>query len=306
MYSKSENPLEEIMKGENMVNKVIVGAAQMGPSSYKQGEVDKRTNVQRILALMEKAIKEKVKIVCFVECCLTDFFAMRNNRDYDYCFDQIPNELTEDVFTLTKEHPISVILPYGEFDGVTYYNTAAFIARGELLGKYRKIHIPGAWVPEAGVVIFEKQYFTPGNLGYPVYDFDGVKVGVQICYDRFFPEGYRALALKGAQIVFNPTALAYRGVEMRVLTWEPLLRIRSVENNVFVVAVNRGGLENDVDFAGESSIINPIAGEVIVKTKTKGDELITAEIDLDDILEAKKNAPVFRDRRPSEYKALVE
>jgi len=133
-----------------------------------------------------------------------------------------------------------------------------------------------------------------------------VKVGVQICYDRFFPEGYRALALKGSQIVFNPTALAYRGVEMRVLTWEPLLRIRSVENNVFVVAVNRGGLENDVDFAGESSIINPIAGEVMVKTKTKGDELITAEIDLDDILEAKKNAPVFRDRRPSEYMALVE
>lgn len=93
------------MKGGNMVNKVIIGAAQMGPSSYKQGKVDKHANVQRILALMEKAIKEKVKIVCFVECCLTDFFAMRNNRDYDYCFDQIPNELTEDVFTLTKSIP---------------------------------------------------------------------------------------------------------------------------------------------------------------------------------------------------------
>jgi len=289
-----------------MANKVIVAAAQMGPSSYKQGAVDKHANVQRILALMEEAIKEKVKIIGFVELCLTDFFPVRNNRNYDRSYDQLPNGLTKDIFTLTKEHPISVILPYGEFDGVTYYNTAAFIAQGELLGKYRKTHISGAWMPGKGVGVFEKQYFAPGNLGYPVYDLDGVKVGVQICYDRYFPEGYRTLALRGAQIVFNPTGLGYKGVKMRVLTWEPLVRIRSVENNVFVVAVNKAGLENDVDYAGESSIINPIAGEVMVKTKTKGDELITAELDLDDILEAKKNVPVFRDRRPSEYKALVE
>ena len=93
---------------------------------------------------------------------------------------------------------------------------------------------------------------------------------------------------------------------MRVLTFETLLRIRSVENNVFVIGPNRGGVENGVEFAGESSIISPIAGELIAKSNTKDDELVTAEIDLDDILEAKKNLPIFRDRRPSEYKALIE
>lgn len=288
-----------------MNSKIIIGAAQMGPSSYKQGKIDKKANVQRVLALLEKAVKENVKITCIVELCLTDFFPVLNNRNYDCYYDQIPNELTKDIFAFTKEHQISVIFPYAEFDGVTYYNTAAFISRGRLVGKYRKVHIPGAWVPEGGVVLFEKQYFTPGNLGYPVYELEGVRVGVQICYDRMFPEGYRILALKGAQLVFQPTSLAYRGLNMRLLTWTPLLRIRSVENNLFVVGVNRAGLENNVELAGESSIINPIAGDIMAESKTKGDELVIAEINLDDILEAKKNAPFFRDRRPSEYEKLT-
>jgi len=134
----------------------------------------------------------------------------------------------------------------------------------------------------------------------------GVKLGVQICYDRHFPEGHRALALNGAQLVFNPTGLPYRGLEWRKTTWETFLRVRAFENQVFVVGVNKGGEENGLDFAGDSMVINPIGGVVIAKSQTKGDELVTVEINLYDIIEAKKILPIFRDRRPSEYRVLIE
>lgn len=290
-----------------MPNKVVISAAQMGPSSFINGEVDKKGNVHRILALLEKAVKEKVKIVCYPELSLTHYFAVRLDRNFERYFDQIPNDLTKDIFALTREYPIAVILPYAEYDGIAYYNTAGIIQQGQLIGKYRKTHIPSAFVAaEVGLGNFEKQYFAPGNLGYPVFNLQGMKVGVQICYDRHFPEGYRALALKGAQLVFNPTALPYRGLEWRKTTWETFLRVRSFENNLFVAGVNKGGMENGLDFAGDTLVINPIGGVVMAKSQTKGDELVTVEIDLEDIIEAKKILPVFRDRRPAEYRPLVE
>ena len=288
-----------------MSKKVIIGAGQMGPSDLSNGKVDKKGNVLRVLALLEKAIKEKVKIICFPELCLTSYFAVRTEWDYEHYFDQIPNDLTKDIFTITREHPISVLLPYGEFDGTTYYNTVGFIQQGELIEKYRKIHIPGAFANREraaqGVSNFEKQYFTPGNLGYRVFDVHGVKVGVQICYDRFFPEGYRSLALLGTHVVFTPTALPSLGIHWRKVSWEPLLRLRSFENNMFVVGINKGGVENGLDFDGDSMIIEPIGASVIARAQSKGDELITAEIDPDDTIEAKKSLPIFRDRRPLEY-----
>lgn len=233
-----------------MTQKIVISAAQMGPSSFINGKVDKKENVSRILALLEKGIIENVKIICFPELSLTDYFAIRTDRNFEGYFDQIPNELTKDFFILTQKYPISVILPYAEFDGVAYYNTAGVIHQGKLIGKYRKIHLPGAFAePEDKLGNFEKQYFTPGNLGYPVFDLQGVKVGVQICYDRNFPEGYRALALKGAQLIFNPTAFPYRGLEWRKVTWETFLRVRAFENQVFVAGVNKAGVENGLEFA---------------------------------------------------------
>lgn len=287
--------------------KVIIGAAQMGPSSFRNGEVDKKENVRHIVALIEKAVREKVKIICFPELSLTSYFPVYSDRNFERYFDQIPNELTKRIFSLSEKHDISVILPYAEYDGIAYYNTAGVIHQGELIGKYRKVHIPGAFVAE-GVPMgnFEKQYFTPGNLGYPVFNLHGVKVGVQMCYDRHFPEGYRALALKGAQLVFNPTGLPYRDLEWRKTTWETFLRVRSFENNIFIVGVNKGGVENGLDFAGDTMVISPIGGAVEAKSRTKTDELVTVEINLDDIIEAKKILPIFRDRRPSEYRILIE
>jgi beta-ureidopropionase len=300
-------------KGDDQMPKQIrIGAAQMGPSSLINDRADKKGNVRRILELLEKGIKEKVRIICFPELCLTDYFAARLDRDYEEYFDQIPNDLTRNIFELTKEHPISVILPYAEYDGVSYYNSAGIIDKGRLIGKYRKVHLPGcSWDPEKGEMInHEKTIFTPGNLGYPVFDLQGVKVGVQICYDRDFPEGYRALALKGAQIVFNPTALSYRAADhassWRMVTWEPFLKVRSIENNLFVVGLNKAGQEKERYFPGETIVLNPMGGVVMARTQTQGDELLVVEIDLDDVIKARKMLPIFRDLSPLDLRGKVE
>ena len=274
-----------------MPDTIVIGAAQLGPSSFMDDRVDKNKNVRRILALLEKALIEKVKIICFPELALTDYFAGRMEKSsFEYYFDQIPNDLTQEVFAFTKENPISVILPYAEFDGTSFYNTAGIIQNGQLIGKYRKLHLPGAFVdPERGLAInYEKQYFAIGDLGYPVFDLQGVKVGVQICYDRDFPEGFRSLALKGVQIVFVPSNVTFGGTKWRETTWETFLKVRAFENNVFVIGVNKGGIENGREYAGESLILSPIGGDVLAKSQTKGDELVVVDIDLNDIIKAKK------------------
>ena len=286
-----------------MSNMVRISAAQMGPSTFEASKPNKRENIQRILNLLEKAVREQVKIVCFPELALTDYFPAHMDAAYEYYFDQIPNESTKPIFTLTRENKISVILPYAEFDGVSFFNSAAVIHEGNIIGKYRKIHIPGAIVDQdVGLIVTsENQYFAPGNLGFPVFAIQGVRIGIQICYDRFFPEGYRALALKGAQVVFNPTNTGYRGLAWRKTSWETFLTVRSFENNLFLVGVNKAGDENGIEFAGDCMIFNPLGGTVMARSKTKEDELVIVDIDLDDILKAKKLLPAFRDLNFSSY-----
>jgi len=287
-----------------MVNKVILAAGQLATASTV-----KKENIQRILHLMNEAEKQGVDVVCFGELSLTPYFAIEPNRDHlDNCFDTLPNELTTDIFKFTRNHHLAVILPYAEYDGVHYYNTAAFISNGRLIGQYRKMHMPGAFLKPGERLIgnYEKLYFTPGNLGFPVYEMNGVKVGVQICYDRHFPEGYRCLTLQGAQVVFNPTALPDRGLSWRRDTWELFLRVRAFENGIFVVGINKAGVESGIEFMGQSLVISPGGGEVLARAKTSEDELVVCEVDLDSINEARKALPWMRDRRPEAYVGLCK
>ncbi len=270
---------------------------------------DKKENVLRILDLMKEAEKQGVDVVCFGELSLSPYFAIEPNREYlDIYFDNIPNDLTKEIFRFTEKNHLAIVLPYAETDGVHFFNTAAFIANGQIVGKYRKVHMPGAFLKPGEKLIgnYEKIYFATGNLGFPVYEMNGVKVGVQICYDRHFPEGYRCLTLKGAQVVFNPTALPDRGLAWRRVTWEPFLKVRAFENGIFVVGVNKAGIEGDIEFMGQSIVLSPIGGDVLAKAKTDQDELVTCEIDLDDINEARKILPWNRDRRPENYNLLIE
>lgn len=283
-----------------MANEIIICAAQMAPNSE-----EKKYNADRILKMIGDAAKENVKIISFPECCLTPFFTLKNTKHFDQYFDTLPNEITSDIMKSAKENNINVILPYAEKTPIRYYNSAVVInSNGDIVGKYRKMHIPGAFVKDE-VMNYEKIYFSPGDLGFPCFNLDGIKIGIQICYDRHFPEGFRSLSLSGAQIIFNVTGAGAYGKPWRSDTWELLLRARAFENGVYVVGVNKVGLEYGQDYFGRSLIASPISGDIAGKTQDHGDdELLIKRIDLDDITEARKRLPAFRDLRVDQYSEI--
>jgi beta-ureidopropionase len=180
------------------------------------------------------------------------------------------------------------------------YNTAAVVdADGTYLGKYRKTHIPqvrGFW---------EKFYFRPGNLGYPVFDTAVGPVGVYICYDRHFPEGWRALGLGGARIVFNPSATS-RGLSMYL--WNLEQPAAAVANEYFVGAINRVGVEDlgDNDFYGSSYFVDPRAQVVGEAASDGADELVVRDLDMGVLAETREQWQFYRDRRPSMYGSITE
>jgi len=200
-----------------------------------------------------------------------------------------------------KKYSMVLIVPiYEEEQPGVYYNSAAVIdADGSYLGKYRKHHIPhclpGFW---------EKFYFRPGNLGYPVFETAYAKVGVYICYDRHFPEGARALGLNGAQIVFNPSATV---AGLSEYLWKLEQPAHAAANGYFIGAINRVGTEapwNIGEFYGQSYFADP-RGQIVAEGSRDQDELITADLDLDQIREVRNVWQFYRDRRPDSYGDLV-
>ena len=202
---------------------------------------------------------------------------------------------------LAKELQIALIVPVYEVEqeGV-FYNTAAVIQKdGTYIGKYRKTHIPhvapGFW---------EKFYFRPGNLGYPVFDLGLAKIGVYICYDRHFPEGARCLGLNGAEIVFNPSATV---AGLSEYLWKLEQPAHAAANGYFIAAINRVGTEapwNIGEFYGSSYFANP-RGQIIAQASRDKDEVLAADLNLDEIAEVRRTWQFFRDRRPDMYGPLV-
>lgn len=285
-----------------MAKKVRIVAAQLGPSLPT-----KEKNVRRMIRLVEGAAAKGAKIVCFPELALTPYFPANNSRRFEHYFDVLPDPLTEPLFEVARAAGIAFILSYAERDGVCFYNSALIVdSDGRVAGKYRKVHLPGNFPGRrAGVSSFEKMYFTPGNLGFPVFSISGVRIGVQICYDRQYPEGFRCLALGGAEIVFVPTVLALQRDPSRAETWSLVLRTRAIENGMFIVGVGKAGCERGMDHVGRSVVISPVSGRILAKAKSDGDELIVADLDLNEVTEARRRLPFWRDRRPAEYALLV-
>jgi N-carbamoylputrescine amidase len=200
-----------------------------------------------------------------------------------------------------KKYNMVIIVPVYEYEqqGV-YYNTAAVIdADGTYLGKYRKNHIP-----QCNPGFYEKFYFRPGNLGYPVFETAYARVGVYICYDRHFPEGARALGLNGAEIVFNPSATV---AGLSEYLWKLEQPAHAVANGYFVGAINRVGTEgpwNIGEFYGQSYFCNP-RGQFLATGSRDKSELITADLDMAQIEEVRRVWQFYRDRRPDAYGDLV-
>ena len=266
-------------------------------------DVIREANVAKHVDLIERAGREGVQLLCMQEIFTGPYFCAEQSTRWYESTERIPDGPTTKLMQqLAKKHRMVIVVPlYEEETTGVYYNTAAVIdADGTYLGKYRKSHIPhtapGFW---------EKFYFRPGNLGYPVFKTKYADVGVYICYDRHFPEGARELGLNGAEIVFNPSATV---AGLSEYLWKLEQPAHAVANAFFVGAINRVGHEapwNIGEFYGQSYFCDP-RGQLVANASRDKTELITAELDLDKIREVRNTWQFFRDRRPETYGGLVK
>ena len=248
-----------------------------------------------------QAAAQGAKVMCFQELFYGPYFCQVQDAKYYEYAESIPGPTTERFQALAAELGMVLVLPmYEEEQPGVLYNTAAVVdADGTYLGKYRKHHIPqvkGFW---------EKFYFRPGNLGFPVFDTAVGKVGVYICYDRHFPEGWRALGLNGAQIVFNPSA-THRGLSAYL--WKLEQPASAVANEYFVGAINRVGIESEIgdnDFYGTSYFVDPEGKFVGEPADPYKPELVARDLDMDLLAEVRNRWAFYRDRRPDAYGDLT-
>jgi len=263
--------------------------------ALKQAMIDKH------LPFVEEAGKRGVQILCLQEIFHGPYFCPSQDAAWYDTAEPVPDGPTIRLMQdQAKKHRMAMVVPVYEMEmpGL-YYNTAAVIdADGTYLGKYRKTHLPqvaGFW---------EKFFFRPGNLGYPVFRTAFATIGVYICYDRHFPEGARALGLGGAEIVFNPSATV---AGLSEYLWKLEQPAHAVANGYFVGAINRVGHEAPWDigeFYGQSYFCDP-RGQFVAMGSRDRDELVVADLDLDLIKEVRDLWQFYRDRRPETYDTLV-
>ena len=262
---------------------------------------DKASMVEKNIGYAREAAAQGAQILCFQEIFNGPYFCTRQENEHFASAEPIPEGPTVSrMIELAEETGMVLIVPVFEAeDAGHYYNAAAVIDRdGTYLGKYRKTHIPqvtGFW---------EKFYFRPGNLGYPVFDTAAGRIGVYICYDRHFPEGWRALGLAGAKIVFNPSATS-RGLSMYL--WNLEQPASAVANEYFIGAINRVGKEpyGGNDFYGSSYFVNPRGQLVGDPASDSGEELVVRDLEMDMVDEVRKLWAFYRDRRPDAYDSLT-
>jgi N-carbamoylputrescine amidase len=248
-----------------------------------------------------EAAQQGAKVMGFQEVFNAPYFCQVQEEKHYQWAEPIPDgPTTRRMCALAKELGIVLVVPIYERESSGFlYNTAAVIdADGSYLGKYRKHHIPqlpGFW---------EKYYFRPGNLGWPVFDTAVGKVGVYICYDRHFPEGWRALGLAGAQIVYNPSATS-RGLSSYL--WKLEQPAAAVANQYYIAAINRVGVEEygDNDFYGTSYFVDPRGQFVGEPASGYDEELVVRDLNLDLVDEVRQQWAFYRDRRPDAYDTLT-
>jgi N-carbamoylputrescine amidase len=260
----------------------------------------KQAMFDKHVPLIEEAGKKGVQVLCLQEIFNGPYFCPGQDKRWYDAAESVPGPTTEAVAKLAAKHKMAVVVPVYEREmaGMLYNTAAVYDADGSYLGKYRKNHIPhtsGFW---------EKYYFKPGNLGYPVFQTRFAKVGVYICYDRHFPEGARLLGLNGAEIVFNPSATV---AGLSQYLWKLEQPAHAVANGYFMACSNRVGTEppwNLGKFYGSSYFVDPRGNFLAVGSEDK-DELVTAEMDLDVIEEVRRVWQFFRDRRPETYEPMA-
>ncbi|MBI5498060.1 MAG: acyltransferase [Deltaproteobacteria bacterium] len=285
-----------------MARIVKVGLIQAStPMTTGNMDAIKKAMIDKHIPLIEEAGKKGVQVLGLQEIFSTPYFCPAQTPEWYATAESVPGPSTELLSQYARKYNMAMVVPVYEREmaGV-YYNTAAVLdADGTYLGKYRKQHIPqtgGFW---------EKYYFKPGNLGYPVFKTRHANVGVYICYDRHFPEGARLLSLHGAEIVFNPSATV---AGLSQYLWKLEQPAHAVANGNFWACSNRVGTEapwNIGRFYGTSYVVDP-RGNFLAQASEDKDELVVADCDLDMIEEVRRTWQFFRDRRPETYDDMTK
>lgn len=287
--------MTRIVRG-GLIQATLCEPATSPVARIKQAMTDKH------VALIAQAAGQGAQIVCLQELFNGPYFCAEQDAKWYQLVERIPDGPTIKLMQeLARKHQIVLVVPiYEEEIAGLYYNSAAVIdADGSYLGKFRKIHIPqvqpGFW---------EKFYFRPGNLGYPVFNTRYAQVGVYICYDRHFPEGARCLGLAGAEIVFNPSATV---AGLSEYLWKLEQPAHAVANAYWVGAINRPGFEEPWrigEFYGQSYFCNP-RGQIVAEACRDKDAIVVADLDLDLIREVRNVWQFYRDRRPETYGSIT-
>jgi len=287
------------------MTKLRGGLIQMGlkASTDEDPETIRTAMLDAHLPLIDEAGEKGVQVLCFQEVFTQPYFCPSQDKKWYAAAESIPDGPTTALMQeYAAKHEMVIVVPIYEESEVAglYYNTAAVIdADGSYLGKYRKTHIPqvaGFW---------EKFFFTPGNSGWPVFKTRYCKLGVYICYDRHFPEGWRALALGGAEYIVNPSATV---AGLSEYLWKLEQPASAVANGCFIGAINRVGRESPWDigeFYGQSYFVTP-RGQIEAIASRDRDELLVHDMDMDQVREVRNLWQFFRDRRPSAYGILTE
>jgi len=285
---------------------MIVNVALIQMSCSK----DPGENLDKALVRIREAGAQGARVACLPELFKSHYFCQTEDHSHFALAEEVPGPTTETLGKLARQLEIVIIATLFERRAPgLYHNTAAIIdAEGSFLGKYRKMHIPD------DPLYYEKFYFVPGDLGYPVWDTRYGRIGILVCWDQWFPEAARLMALKGAQIIFYPTAIGWHPSEKQELgniqysAWETIQRSHAIANGIYVAAVNRTGHEGTflggIEFWGASFVCDP-GGTIIGRSSHDREEILLVPCDLDKVEATRTHWPFLRDRRLDSYEDLT-
>ncbi len=274
---------------------------------------NKKENIERAIEKIRHAADQGAQIISLHELFAGEYFCRSEDAKLFELAESIPGSTTESLAKIAKEKKVALVVSLFERRAAgVYHNSCAVIdADGSYLGKYRKMHIPD------DPLYYEKFYFTPGDLGFTNFDTKYARIGIQICWDQWYPEGSRITALQGAQVIFYPTSIGWHPHEKKEFgvaqldAWITVQRSHAIANGVYVAVANRVGFEGKpdqgdpgIEFWGNSFVADPF-GNVISKASNDKEETLVVECDPNKAEETRRNWPFFRDRRIDAYQPIL-
>src|SRR6202008_3631388 len=290
-----------------MADKFTVGLVQMRSTTNRED------NLTRAEGKICEAAARGAQVICLHELFAGEYFCRTEDPELFNLAEPVPGPTTERLAAVAKEKKVALVVSVFERRAAgVYHNTCAVLdADGAYLGKYRKMHIPD------DPLYYEKFYFTPGDLGFPNFDTKYARIGVQICWDQWYPEGSRVTALGGANVIFYPTSIGWHPHEKsqfgaaQLDAWRTIQRGHAIANGVYVAVVNRVGFEGKpqngdagLEFWGNSFVADPF-GKVISEASTDKEEILVAECDPSQSEETRRNWPFLRDCRIDAYGPIL-